>query len=86
MSTRERLRQLVEELPEGEVATAARILQALRDTAGQATEWSLDDAPEDDEPESPAERTAVRAAKRRSASGGALVPHEEARRMLLEEP
>lgn len=87
MTTKERLHQLIEELPYSDLATAARLLEALRDTAVEdepQQEWSIDAAPEE-EP-TPEELTAIQEAKARIASGSRLIPHAEARRLLLEEP
>lgn len=55
MSTKERLHQLVDELPASEVATAARVLEALRATADP-----LASAPEDDEPTTAGDHQAIK--------------------------
>lgn len=54
MTTKERLHQLVDQLPASEVATAARVLEALPATADP-----LASAPEDDEPTTDADRDAI---------------------------
>lgn len=55
MTTKERLHQLVDELPVSEVATAARVLEALRATADP-----LASAPEADEPTTAEDRQAIK--------------------------
>jgi hypothetical protein len=50
MSLKDRLHHLVDTLPESEVPTAERILEALRATADPVA-WALDNAPLDDEPD-----------------------------------
>lgn len=84
--TRTQLHQIIEELPDGELATAERVLSALLDTAEPAREWHIDEAPDDDEPLTEEEVAEVLAAEARIAAGGKLIPHEEAQRLLLEEP
>ncbi len=55
MTTKERLHQLVDQLPESEVATATRVLEALRAAADP-----LASAPEDDEPTTAEDRRAIK--------------------------
>jgi hypothetical protein len=50
MSSREALHHLVDNLPEQDVATATRVLEALRAT-GDPVRWVLDNARLDDEPD-----------------------------------
>jgi hypothetical protein len=57
MTVKERLHRLVDTLPDEEAETAARILEALHTPAGPR--YTLDNAPEDDEPYSEEERAAV---------------------------
>ena len=78
--TRETLHRLVDELDERDVPTAARVLEALRQTAGEgdAVLWSLENAPLDDEPETEEERAAVAEALAETE----LIPHEELKRQL----
>lgn len=59
MTTKERLHQLVDQLPESEVATAARLLEALRATADPVARL-LDSAPIDDEPLTDEDLAAIR--------------------------
>lgn len=73
---RERLRVLIDTLPESEVDTAEHVLTAL--ALAVPAYHSLDDAPIDDEPETEAERMAVAEARAQQS-----VPHVEARRQLL---
>ena len=86
MTIKERLHQLIEELPESDLATAERVLAALRNTSGNDDSqiWSLDNAPEEDP--TPEEAAAILEAKVHIIGGERLIPHEEARRLLLEEP
>ena len=78
MTTKERLHQLVDELAESDVATAERILEALRDTV-VVREYSIYDAPVDDEPETPEEAAAVAEAYE-DIKAGRVVSHEEVMR------
>jgi hypothetical protein len=50
MTVKERLHHLVDVLPERELETAARVLEALHATADPVA-WALDNAPLDDEPD-----------------------------------
>ena len=59
---RQRLHRLVDELPASEVVAAERFLRFLRNESDPAMR-SLIDAPDDDEPESEAERLAVAEAR-----------------------
>jgi hypothetical protein len=58
MPTRDTLHQLIDELPESDLATAERFLQYLRATADPVLRALLE-APLDDEPETDDERCAV---------------------------
>jgi len=58
MPSRDNLHQLVDKLPDSEILRAERVLQVLRETADPVV-YALDNAPEDDEPESPEEALAV---------------------------
>lgn len=86
MTIKERLHQLIEELPEGDLATVERLLEALIDTpqADESQNWPLESAPED--APTPEEADAILKAKVLIAGGERLIPHEEARRLLLEGP
>jgi hypothetical protein len=76
MTPRERLHQLVDELPEPEVAVAERVLEALRE-AQDPVARALRQAPEDDEPETAEERAAVEAARRELKEGARTYTTEE---------
>ena len=79
VSPRERLHVLVDELPEADVPTAERVLEALR--AAPTPSYSLEDAPlddESDEDDSDGGLTEARA----QADRGELIPHQEAKRIL----
>lgn len=58
---REKLRQLVDELPDGELPAAQRYLEYLRDRGDPFLSWLLQ-APYDDEPDTDEERVSVREA------------------------
>jgi len=69
MITKETLHRVVDALPESEVDTAARVLEALG-TLGAATPlYSAGTAPFDDEPETEAKRAAVAEARAELARG-----------------
>lgn len=78
--TRETLHRLVDDLDERDVPTAARVLEALRETAGESDPvlWALENAPLDDEPETEEERAAAAEARAETE----LIPHEEVKRQL----
>jgi hypothetical protein len=79
MTTREALYRLIDELPEGELDTAERLLERLRQRDDRRVPRVLLDAPEDDEPETEAERVAVSEAYEDLARGD-VIAHEELRR------
>lgn len=81
MTTKERLHQLVDQLPDRDVGTAARLLEALRDTSDPVAEL-LDQAPVDDEPVTPDDEAAIREGWAGYRRGGGI-SSEEARRRLL---
>jgi hypothetical protein len=58
MSSRDSLHQLVDNLPDSEIFRAERVLQVLRETADPVV-YALENAREDDEPESSEEALAV---------------------------
>lgn len=80
MSLKERLHELVDLLPDNAIPEAERRLEEL--ASDGLVSW--DDAPYDDEPETEEERLAVAEAKADLAAGR-VVPHEEARRLWLDE-
>jgi predicted transcriptional regulator len=78
MSTRRTLHQLVDELPEEDVPTAERILQALRATP-PAPHVPLEEAPFDSEPDDDDFDGGLTEA-RADAETGRVVPHDEVKR------
>lgn len=78
--TRESLHRLVDALPEEDIPTASRVLEALRATADPVRQ-ALDSAPEDDEAETPEEAAAVASAWKERRQGKTLTT-EEVRRQL----
>lgn len=80
MTARAALHRLVDALPEREVATAARVLEALSSTA-DPVERSLENAPLDDEPDNDDFDGGLTEA-RRDVLEGRLVPHEDVKREL----
>ena len=77
MGARDSLHQLVNELPEEDIPTAERVLQALRETA--APHVSLDTAPFDDEPDDDDFDGGLTEA-RADAKAGRGVSHEDVKR------
>jgi hypothetical protein len=77
--TRDRLHDLVDALPEGEFATAARVLEAL----GSPRDYTTVTAPIDDEPETEEERLAVEEARADVAAGRVSSAAEVFRRLGL---
>jgi hypothetical protein len=81
-TTKDRLHQLVEELPEGEVADSAeRLLEQLRTYGDDPLARKLLGAPIDDEPETDEERAAV-AEAREAITRGDVVRDEDLEREL----
>jgi len=86
VTTKDRLHQLVDELPEGDVVdTAERLLAALRDHGDDPLARKLLSAPIEDEPEAGSERASAAEARRqmsgRSASHTSIRAELERRRM-----
>lgn len=69
---------MVDTLPESEIERAERVLEALRLVA-EPPYRPLEDAPLDDETETPEERAAV-AEARGDVAAGRVISHQEARR------
>ncbi|RMH21646.1 MAG: hypothetical protein D6696_05330 [Acidobacteria bacterium] len=80
MTDREHLHQLVEALPEDDLAPAVRLLESLRDA--DPVLQALERAPLDDEPLSPQDARALEEALEDRAQGR-IFSHEEVRRSLL---
>ncbi len=83
MSKKE-LHQLLDQLPESELHTAQRFLEFLKNQTGDPFLKALQDAPEDDEPETPQEAATVQEAWGECLSGDAR-PWEEVRKELADE-
>jgi hypothetical protein len=80
MSPREALHQLVDDLPEVDLPTASRVLEALRDTSDPVRQL-LDHAQLDDEPDEDDADGGLTEA-RRDAEAGHGISTEELRREL----
>ena len=57
MPSRDSLHRLIDDLPESEITRAERLLEVLKETAEPL--YTLENAPEDDEPETAEEAAAV---------------------------
>lgn len=80
MSSRETLHRLIDNLPEQDVPTATRVLEALRAT-GDPVRWALDNARLDDEPDQDDFDGGLTEA-RQEAEAGRGISTEELRRRL----
>ncbi len=80
LTTREELHRLIDALPAKELPAARRLLENLQKGADPVLQ-ALENAPEDDEPETPEGAEAVRVAMEEIAQGK-TVAWEEARRRL----
>jgi hypothetical protein len=79
MSEREHAHELIDRLPEAQLAALVGLLEAFVDPVAVA----LPSAPIDDEPESEEERLAVAEARDQLVRrGGKGIPHDEAMRRL----
>ncbi len=79
MSVKERLRELIEDLPESDLLVVERLLHGLKLTQGEAVDplcAFLESCPEDDEPYTEDEQRADAAAWERYRRGQ-HVPHED---------
>jgi hypothetical protein len=83
MASRDSLHRMVDDLPETEIPRAERILEALRETAERPL-YSLENAPETDEPETPEEATAVAEAWREHREGKSITTEELKRELGIE--
>jgi hypothetical protein len=81
-ATKEELHSLVDQLPESELLTARRLLEALRLLGQDPRQATLDMAPWDDEPTTPEEEAGV-AIARQEIARGEVISAEEAKRRLL---
>lgn len=82
MTERERLHELIEDLPEGEVHAALRFVEYLRHSDDDPVLRALEEAPPDDEPLSEDDVAALEEAWE-DVRQGRLVSHEELRRQVL---
>ena len=80
MQTRERVHQLIDELPDNELDDVERFL-AQRGAGGSAFRRALESAPEEDEPVSPEEAAAIEEAYADVAAGRVLTDDELWRRL-----
>lgn len=71
MALRDSLHRLVDDLPETEIDRAERLLQVLKEAAERPLH-TLENAPVDDEPETPEEAAAVAEAWREHRAGKSL--------------
>jgi hypothetical protein len=79
---RDNLHKLIDELPEADLPTAERVLEALRATADPVRQ-ALDSAPEDDEAETDEEAAAVATAWEEHRQGEHLTSEELRRKLGL---
>jgi len=82
MTSRDSLHRLVDDLPETEITRAERLLEVLKETA-EPLLYSLENAPEDDEPETAEEAAAVAEAWRDHREGKSLTTEELKRELGL---
>jgi hypothetical protein len=82
MTDRERLRSLVEDLPEEEVHAALRFVEYLRDSEEDPVLKTLRNAPPDDEPVTEEDHAALEEAWE-DVRQGRLTAHKEVRRRVL---
>jgi|GEM_PF-1555395 len=72
MTLRERLQELVAQLPENEISLAIRLLEALDDETRERPRFTIENAPIDDEPFDPSEIE--------GSGDEPLIPHEDVAR------
>jgi len=82
MPTRATLHRLIDDLPETEIVRAERLLVVLKETAGVPFA-TLENAPDDEEPEMAEEAAAVAAAWREHREGRSLSTEELKRELGL---
>jgi len=80
MALRDSLHRLVDDLPETEIGRAERLLQVLKETA-EPPLYTLENAPEDHEPETSEEAAAVAEAWREHREGKSLTTEEVKREL-----
>ena len=82
MTKRDRLRALVDDLPDSEVHAALRFMEYLRHSEDDPVLSALRNAPPDDEPLTDEDRAALEEAWD-DVRHGRTIPHEEVRRRVL---
>lgn len=85
MTTKERLHQIVDGLPESEAHAALRFLEYLRRETSDPVTAALQHAPEDDEPLTDKDLADLEAAER-EWQDGSFVSNDEAKHRLLQTP
>jgi len=81
MTSRASLHRLIDDLPDSEISRAERLLAVLKETAEPL--YTLQNAPEDDEPESAEEAAAVAESWREHREGMSLTTEELKRELGL---
>lgn len=82
MASRDSLHRLIDDLPETEVVRAERLLEVLKETA-EPPRHTLENAPEDDEPETSEEAAAIAEAWREHRERRSLTTAELKRELGL---
>jgi hypothetical protein len=83
MASRDSLHRMIDDLPETEIPRAERILEALKETADGPL-YTLENAPETDEPETPEEAAAAAEAWREHREGKSITTEELKRELGIE--
>ncbi len=83
MSQRQALHQLLDELPESDLATAARVLGALHATSDDPLIRALEQAPFDDEPDDDDFDGGLSEARRAADTGSGITTRELRRELGL---
>jgi hypothetical protein len=81
MASRDSLHRLVDDLPEAEISRAERLLEVLKETA-EPSRYTLENAPYDDEAETPQEAAAVAEAWRDHREGKSLTTEKLKRELV----
>ena len=76
MAAKEDLHRLVDKLPENELDVAQRFLESLCNEGGDPVLRALQEAPDDDEPETAEEAAAVQRAREQLARGDVISDEE----------
>jgi hypothetical protein len=83
MTGKDRLHELIEELPESSVPAAGRYLESLRQASDDPVLLAFMEAPEDDEPLTPEDIAAIEEANA-EIERGELIPWEEIKARLFD--